>query len=596
MTNRFAYRVLAPAAIALVLGLARPLSADIVHGDRGVAIDRYLTSLAEFGISGALYVAKDGEVLVEKGYGLADRTTGARVSAASPFLLGSLSKQFTAAAILALEADGKLAVSDSLGRFFPEAPPATRGLTLEQILSHSSGLPYFTQRSFFESRPRDSVMREMLALPLDVAPGSKYSYSNCGYTLLAGVIERASGQRFEEYLRDRIFERAGLTRTRCLEPSLRDTADLLVVHSYSSDHDEGDMRPLRDMSKSVGAGSVVSTVADLGRWADALAGDRVLPAAERAKLFTPRVAMSARSSYGFGWMVARSSRGTTIFFHAGDLGGWNAEMRIDRDAALVIVFLSNSRFDGNGSRAAVLTPVTLMATGASVAALPVVREAAPGERRALAGRYRFPDGGALTVRDTAAALEVSADNAAGFALLARAARLPDSLRLGERSRAIAEGLARHDYAALRAAIHASLPGGVRPAVLDTTLADAERRWGAFVRVEVLGSADTGPDAELSFVRIVRARGSTMLRLGWVGGKVLAFDLDAGVALPTRFLPASDGAWVSVDPFTARVTRIEVARDAGGRVQSLAMGAGEPRGIREVAPAAEDDRRRVPGGG
>ncbi len=585
MMIHFAHRLLVPAAVVLTFGLARPLSADVVHGDRGASIDRYLTCLSEFGISGALYVAKDGEVLVEKGYGLADRASGARVSAASPFLLGSLSKQFTAAAILALETDGKLVIADSLGHFFPEAPPATRGLTLEQILSHSSGLPYFTQRSFFESRPRDSVMREMLELPLDFAPGSKYSYSNCGYTLLAGVIERASGQRFEDYLKDRIFERAGLARTRCLEPSLRDTADLGLIHSYSSDDDEGDVLQLRAMSKSVGAGSVVSTVTDLGRWADALDGDRVLPAAERAKLFTPHVAMTATSSYGFGWMVAKGSRGTTLFFHGGDLGGWNAEMRIDRDAALVIAFLSNSRFDGKGSREAVLTPVTLLASGASVAALPIMREVAPGERRALAGRYRFPDGGALTARDTAASLEVSADDAAGFARLAGdQARPSDSLQFDERARAIAEGLARHDDAALRAALHPSLPGGVPPAELDTTLADAERRWGAFVRVEVLGSTNTGRGAGLSFVRIVRERGSSMLRLGWVDGEVLAFDLDAGDALVTRFLPATDGSWVSVDPFTAHVTRIDVARDARGRVQSLGLGAGEPRGIREVVSA------------
>ena len=114
MTIRFAYRLLVPAAVALTLGLARPLPAEVVHGDRGAAIDRYLTCLSKFGISGALYVAKDGEVLVEKGYGLADRTSGARVSAASPFLLGSLSKQFTAAAILALETDGKLAIDRML--------------------------------------------------------------------------------------------------------------------------------------------------------------------------------------------------------------------------------------------------------------------------------------------------------------------------------------------------------------------------------------------------------------------------------------------------------------------------------------------------
>lgn len=588
MTTRCVHLPLILAAAALAIGPARSAAADVVHGERGIAIDRYLTCLSEFGISGALYVAKDGEVLVEKGYGLADRASGARVSATSPFLLGSLSKQFTAAAILALEADGKLSVTDSLGRFFPDAPPATRRVTLEQVLSHTSGLPYFSQRDFFESRPRDSVMREMLALPLEFDPGSKYSYSNCGYTLLAGVIERASGQRFEDYMKHRIFDRAGLTRTRCLEPSLRDTADLALVHSYSSAEDEGDMLQLRAMSKSVGAGSVVSTVADLGRWADALAGDRVLPSAQRAKLFTRHVAMNATTSYAFGWMVVQSSRGTTLFFHGGDLGGWNAEMRIDRDAALVMVFLSNSRFDGKGSRDAVLTPVTLMATGASVAALPVMRAAAPGERSALAGRYRFPDGGALTARDTAASLEISADNAAGFARLAGdAARPADSLRYDERAREIAEGLALRDYTALRAAIHPSLPGGVPQAMLDTTVADAERRWGAFTRVEVLGSAVTGPRSGLSFVRTMRKRGNSMLRLGWVNGKVLAFDFDAGNALATRFLPAADGTWVSVDPFTARVTRIDVARDTRGRVQSLAMGAGQPRGQRESSASRQE---------
>lgn len=228
-----------------------------------------------------------------------------------------------------------------------------------------------------------------------------------------------------------------------------------------------------------------------------------------------------------------------------------------------------------------------------------MREGAPGERRALAGRYRFPDGGALTARGVparhragpAASLEVSADNAAGFARPAGdAARPADSLQFNERARAIAEGLARRDYGALRAAIQPSLPGGVPPAALDTTLADAERRWGGFVRVEVLGSTDTGHGTGLSFVRIVRERGSSMVRLGWVGGKVLAFDLDAGDALATRFRPATDGSWVSVDPFTARVTRIVVAGDAGGRVRSLAMGAGEPRGMREVAPAKTSSRR------
>src|SRR5215470_11262255 len=109
-------------AFALLSVATTTHAADIIGTPRGEAIDRYMTRLAAFGISGALYVAKDGETIVQKSYGVADRSTGARLTAEDPFLIGSLSKQFTAAGILALEADGRLRVMDSLGRFFPDAP------------------------------------------------------------------------------------------------------------------------------------------------------------------------------------------------------------------------------------------------------------------------------------------------------------------------------------------------------------------------------------------------------------------------------------------------------------------------------------------
>src|SRR5262249_11941965 len=150
-------------------------------------------------------------------------------------------------------------------------------------------------------------------------------------------------QRFEDFMRTRVFARAGLTRTRCLEPSLADTADLARVHSYSGDADEGDMLHLRDMSKSVGDGSIVTTVAGLGRWAATLDSDRVLPAAQRAELFAHHADVGPTAWYGYGWNVVRSLRGTTLFQHAGDIGGWNADLRIDRDAHFVIVYLSNVR-------------------------------------------------------------------------------------------------------------------------------------------------------------------------------------------------------------------------------------------------------------
>jgi len=545
---------------------------DVVQGERGQAIDRYVSRLVPFGVAGALHVSKDGVVLVERGYGIAERVLGDSVEADSPFLIGSLSKQFTAAAILALQADGHLSVADSVGRFYPDAPAATRALTIHQLLSHTSGMPYFTVRPFFETRPREEVMREMLELPLEFAPSSKWAYSNTGYTLLAGIVERASGQRFEDYLSTRLFQRAGLARTRCLDPALRDTTDLVRMHSYSGDQDEGTMLPLRHMSKSVGAGSVVSTAADLGRWAKALSDDRVLPARERALLFTPHAPISDALSYAYGWNVGRTSRGTTMFTHAGDLGGWNADMRIDRDAGLVLVFLSNQRLDGRGSRETLMNPVTLLATGAPVPELPALRAVREGELFELSGRYTFPGGGTLLTRSSGTALEVSAGDAAGLALLVGdAGRPPDSLQLVARASEIAEGLARRRWEPFMAALHPGLPAHEVVAELDGAMTSAERRLGSFTRIEDAGSVVTGPNTALSFVRVHRREGSTLLRLGWVDGKVLAFDLDAPNVLPTRFLPAEDGSWVNIDPFTKRVTRLSVDRDGRGKVMALGLG-------------------------
>src|SRR5262249_56628524 len=136
---------------------------------------------------------------------------------------------------------------------------------------------------------------------------------------------------------------------------------------------------LRDMSKSVGDGSIVTTVADLGRWAQALESDRVLPSTQREELFARHADVGPTAWYGYGWNVVRSLRGTTLFAHAGDLGGWNSDMRIDRDAHFVIVFLSNVRPDGRGAREAVMTPVTLLVTRAAVAELPDVHVPKPGQ-------------------------------------------------------------------------------------------------------------------------------------------------------------------------------------------------------------------------
>src|SRR4051812_23527975 len=122
------------------------------------------------------------------------------MEATSPFFLGSIAKQFTAAAILRLEADGILSVRDSVKKFFPQARGTVAAITLDQLLSHTSGLPYLPTHGLFGGGTRDSVMREMLAEPVEFEPGARYGYSSVGFVLLAGVIERASRMSYEQFV------------------------------------------------------------------------------------------------------------------------------------------------------------------------------------------------------------------------------------------------------------------------------------------------------------------------------------------------------------------------------------------------------------
>ena len=153
----------------------------IVRGEVGARVDTFLTRAALHGLSGAIVVAQRGEVVLRKGYGVADRERGVTVGPETPFFIGSLAKQFTAAAVLRLAADGKLALDDSLGTFFPDAPADKRGITVRQLLSHTSGLPYLPSAGLFGAR--HAAIRSCArccAERLLFAPGSRYEYSTPG--------------------------------------------------------------------------------------------------------------------------------------------------------------------------------------------------------------------------------------------------------------------------------------------------------------------------------------------------------------------------------------------------------------------------------
>jgi CubicO group peptidase (beta-lactamase class C family) len=174
-------------------------------------VDTYLNSLVRIGsFSGSVLMARNGEVLLTKGYGFADREHKISNTPQTKFRLGSITKQFTAMAIIILEAQDKLDAQDPICKYLTECPEAWATITIHHLLTHTSGIPNFTdfpdyrRTSATPSAPEETIDR-FQDEPLDFQPGESWSYSNSGYILLGHIIERVSNQSYEEFLQENIF-------------------------------------------------------------------------------------------------------------------------------------------------------------------------------------------------------------------------------------------------------------------------------------------------------------------------------------------------------------------------------------------------------
>lgn len=310
-------------------------------------IDDYLAKRAKF--SGTVLIAQDGEVVFAKGYGQANRATKAANGPDTLFDVGSVSKQFVAAAILKLEAQGKLRTSDRLSRYF-DVTGAKANITLAQLLSHRSGLDEPAGDARVSPSDGKRFLEDALRrMPLRAAPGRSFLYNNANYSLLAQVIEQASGQRFEDYLTQHLFRPAGMTRTGFQARGSFDSAK--AAQGYLGRELVGRAGSLPYDWAYRGAMGVVSSAADLHAWTKALRGEAVLPRAARERLFTPTGPTDEPgASYGLGWYVHRD-RGSHVAWHEGNTQGYAANVSLDLKRGLTTIVLTNdyehSRFVGD---------------------------------------------------------------------------------------------------------------------------------------------------------------------------------------------------------------------------------------------------------
>jgi CubicO group peptidase (beta-lactamase class C family) len=307
-------------------------------------VDSLFSAYSGTTVPGAsLVVIRDGQVMIRSAYGMADVEHHVAATPETDYRLASVSKQFTAMAVMLLAQDGKLRYDQSVRDFLPELPAAAQSVTVRHLLNHTSGL-WDYEDLIPESRTTQLDDRDVLGLlaPKDslyFAAGSQYRYSNSGYVLLGLIVARRSGMTFPEFLRARIFQPLGMGAT-VAHVQRSDTVPRRA-YGYSPRGGTFVQTDQSVTSATLGDGGIYSNVDDMVRWDQALSGSGLVDSTTLAMATTPpQLPGGATTEYGFGWFIDRY-RGERRWRHTGETSGFrNAILRFP-SRRLTIIILTN---------------------------------------------------------------------------------------------------------------------------------------------------------------------------------------------------------------------------------------------------------------
>jgi CubicO group peptidase (beta-lactamase class C family) len=325
-------------ALALLLVTACAAQTAVSNQELAARVDEYVNALVKQNrFSGAILLAREGKVLLSKGYGMANLEDETPNTPQTKFRLGSLTKQFTAAAILLLQERGKLNVQDGVCKYIENCPAAWQPITLHHLLTHTSGIPNMTsfpefqKAKFFPTSPVESIAR-FKDKPLEFAPGEKFNYSNSGYILLGYVIERASGKPYADFLRENIFQPLGMKNTDL-------DVNSMVIKNRAAGYTVGPGGIINadyiNMTIPFSAGALYSTTEDLHLWHQALYAEKLISKKSLEEMNTP-----VKAGYGYGVSIGEQY-GLKTIIHGGGIEGFSTFLaRFTVDDGTVIV-LSN---------------------------------------------------------------------------------------------------------------------------------------------------------------------------------------------------------------------------------------------------------------
>ncbi len=332
---------------AIALSCAMALGAT--HMLRAEAIDDYVEAQRQAqripGLS--IAIVRDGRVVKARGYGLANVELDVPASAKTIYQSGSVGKQFAATAVMMLVEEGKLALDDRISKYLPDAPASWKDITLRHLLSHTSGIPEYTETvDLRKDYTEDELYRFLAAPTLDFAPGEKWSYSNAGYVLVGILIRKATGRFYGDVLHDRIFAPLGMETARVISE-----ADIVPSRSAGYRLVDGALKNqewVAPMLNTTADGALYLTVLDMAKWDAALYTERLLKRSSLQAMWTPARLNDGQPAggydegmaYGLGWALGTQAHHRKIE-HSGSWQGFQARIARYVDDRLTVVVFAN---------------------------------------------------------------------------------------------------------------------------------------------------------------------------------------------------------------------------------------------------------------
>jgi CubicO group peptidase (beta-lactamase class C family) len=523
---------------------------------RVAEVDAYLKRLEPFGFSGAVLVMHKGEVVLERGYGLADRERGIPVTPDTLFDIGSIVKTFTATAIQHYVDAGKISFDDTLPKFFDNVPADKQKITLRQLMTHTAGLPLYTGGDY-ELITREKMIEMAFADPLRFEPGSRWAYCNSCYSLIAAMLEKLSGMPYEQYIHEKLLVPAGMHYTGYVIPNWMGRT---VARGYSDNVDDGS--PLQKAWYGDGPswalrgnGGFLASVRELGLWARALNGTKVASAATKARAAEGVIDTGGGTQkMAYGWLLEETPQGRLIS-HSGGNGLFANNFRRYLDRDVVVVFSTNNA--RMFTRPTESTVASILFGGTAANMPPAAKVTVPAETLAkYAGRYRLASGAEVELRVDRGQLTLS-PGVAALEALGRPANTVDDKAAAAEAKEGFEQIARGEFTLLDAKLVPNVPAAGEHEFWTEWLAEQTKDRGKFVSATPLWSVMSGQDLH-TYVRMAFEKSSTMVRWERRAKGVFAHAYPPRAPEPYRFVAQSPTEFTTWNnpPSVAGTMRIE----------------------------------------